>query len=242
MTSVCQKVLAEGILTLKDAYNEACEGSHYSPFNARRRLLQMPLACICVNFKPGHTECYVIEHNTANNYASVCALLHTVACKQSNDIKMDKATVKELLQLCTSNEERQTVRYAVCKASGLSATQAKKTFGFRNVSTLTKRVEKAIEHAKYIREAIDQIARIEEKSAVTTLVSDSESDVSDVEPSVGDNPSFEDVIDKITISVVQACCFNWFEIVDTIPDIQNASLDTVRSINDLSHLPNGQSQ
>ena len=64
MTSVCQKVLTNGMLTLKDAYSDARQGSHYSAFNARRRLLQMPLACVCIQFKPGQSECYIIQQVT----------------------------------------------------------------------------------------------------------------------------------------------------------------------------------
>lgn len=42
------------------------------------------------------------------------------------------------------------------------ATQAHQSFGFENVQRLTNRVKEAFEHAKYICEAIDQIARIDE--------------------------------------------------------------------------------
>lgn len=90
MTSVCQKVVANVMLTLNDAYGNVCHGSNYSSFNARRRLLQMLLAYVCVQFKPGQSECYIIEHNPATKYASICSLLHTIANKQNDDVKMDE--------------------------------------------------------------------------------------------------------------------------------------------------------
>lgn len=50
--------------------------------------------------------------------------------------------------------------------------------------------------------------------------SDSEPDVSNHEQSVNDNLSLDDVIAMVPLSPVQPSLFNWFEIVDTIPDIQ----------------------
>ena len=53
-----------------------------------------------------------------------------------------------------------TIRYAIYKASGLSETQARQSFGFENMTAHAERAVVAIQHAKYIREASDQIARM----------------------------------------------------------------------------------
>ena len=69
-----------------------------------------------------------------------------------------------LLQLCESDRERETLRYAVVESSGLSVTQARKSFVWDNAPRMMLNVENAIEHAQSIYEAMDKLARTKEKA------------------------------------------------------------------------------
>ena len=82
---------------------------------------------------------------------------------------MDKVLLKSLLQLCESDRERECLRYAVVKSSGLSTTQARQTFGFQNnMSSRLSYVDSVIKHAQYIRESIEKLCRTKEKALLRT--------------------------------------------------------------------------
>lgn len=57
---------------------------------------------------------------------------------------LSKQELKSLLSVCKSDRERACMRYAVFKASGFSATHARKQFGFQNISKQVKDVEDAL--------------------------------------------------------------------------------------------------
>ena len=59
--------------------------------------------------------------------------------------------------------------YAVFRASGISATQARKHFGFENMLERSRRVEACIDHAVFIRKAVDKLARSKERSVLMSL-------------------------------------------------------------------------
>lgn len=48
------------------------------------RLLQMPLACVRIDFRAGESECYILEHRSQTNYESIIGLLKNVVHKDSS--------------------------------------------------------------------------------------------------------------------------------------------------------------
>lgn len=78
----------------------------------------------------------------------------------SNPI-MSKDLVKSLLDLCQSDRERKCIKYTMFKASGLSSTQMRRQYGFEGMEKRSKRVEEAITHSRYIREAVERLAKLE---------------------------------------------------------------------------------
>lgn len=113
---------------------------------------------------------YLLEHNSSINYQCVIQLLHGLTFKQQVEKPiLDKETIHSLLKLCHSNRERQTIHYAIYQASGLSEIQGRKSFGFENITAHAERAEAAIQHAKYVREAIDQIARMCQHTSLEIL-------------------------------------------------------------------------
>ena len=61
MLRVANIILRDGYLTLKSAFIESFPTVEYNVTYARRRFLQMPLACIRVNYRAGVSECFLIE-------------------------------------------------------------------------------------------------------------------------------------------------------------------------------------
>ena len=82
---------------------------------------------------------------------------------------LSKNEIKSLLAICQSDRKRVCVRYAAYKASGVTATQARKQFGFEQMNQRSKKVEETLKHAQYIRQAIDKLARTKELAVLHAL-------------------------------------------------------------------------
>ncbi len=84
-----------------------------------------------------------MEYVSGINYACT-GLLNTSSSTQSKT-ELEKSCVKMLLGLAQSNRERECICYAIYKSSGMTATRARKVFGFEDMDKQSKRVEDAIE-------------------------------------------------------------------------------------------------
>ena len=87
--------------------------------------------------------------------------------------------MKALLGLAQSDRERELIRYSVFKASGVSSTTARKSFGFEQMNHRAKCVESALEEARCIHEAVEDLARTQDKAlllAMGFIWADSESE------------------------------------------------------------------
>jgi hypothetical protein len=145
----------------------------------------------------------------------------TIVYASINTIKI---LIHSLLGLCQSDRERECLRYAVFKASGLSATQARKQLGFESMSQRTKKVEDVITHVEYIRTAIEKLALTKEKAVLTNLgldCNDGQSSEDDSE----DNESCEEVqplatCDNLSLecltTLVKDSQLNWFEVAERL--------------------------
>ena len=123
MLQIAETVLTIGFITLKQAFTTAFPTVTYTQFNAKRLLLQMPLVCLRLDYKPGKSECILIEYHDRVNYKNLLQLLQNVIPSAVVDTKMDKSLLRALLGLCQSDRERESIRYAVFKASGFTSTQ-----------------------------------------------------------------------------------------------------------------------
>ena len=54
-------VLQGGYVKLKMAFTAAFPGVMYNQQYARHRLLQMPLVCLRIDYRPGVSECILLE-------------------------------------------------------------------------------------------------------------------------------------------------------------------------------------
>ena len=236
MLQVATTIHKEGYCTLSDAFSVVSPCVRYTAQHARSKLLQMPLACLRVDYRPGVSKCFLVEHHPSVNYENLTSLLRCIMERQqpkSSVPPLDKATVKSLLGLCQSDKERECIRYAVFKASGVSSTQARKQFGFENMVERSKRVEACIDHAKYIRKSLDELARSRERSVLMSLgIQPDSSDSSSVGESTDDEDDYycnrldqsqskvgsldwQDLLPKLS-EIVRQSEFNWFEVVSRV--------------------------
>ena len=231
MLRVANVILRDGYVTLKTAFTENFPAVQYNVSYARRRFLQMPLACIRVDYRAGISECFLIEYQPNTNYTSIQALIKSVMQKNStpNGDPISKDVVKSLLSLCNSDRERECLRYTVYKASGLSATQVRKRYGFQSMNERSQVVEDALQHAKYIRESIDELAKSKDQSMLKALGlpsdsvdSDSSDDLSTDDEHVVDPSESIQQLEPIPydvptlIEISKRSLFNFFEIAEQL--------------------------
>ena len=104
MLRVAKMVEENGFVSLKEAFTSCFPEVTYNPAHARRRLLQMPLACLRIDYDNGTSECYLVEHLTGCNYASLQALMkNAMQRNRSVEVSLSKDDMKSLLSLCTSD-------------------------------------------------------------------------------------------------------------------------------------------
>ena len=89
--------------------------------------------------------------------------------KSKNQSHLTKDEMKQLMNLAESESERDRLRYAVVKSSGISSTAAKNVFGFSGMNDKKANVEKAMEEATAIKNAIENIAMSKEKVLLQSL-------------------------------------------------------------------------
>lgn len=121
---------------------------------------------------------------------------------------------KSILTLAKSDRERETISYAVYKASGITPNQAQKCLGISNMASRGLEVEKSIAEVKEIIEAVD-LANTQDRASYGIVDEESsrgsESESSDELPVDTDNQkcSFSDTFLIETLKSE----YNWFELV-----------------------------
>lgn len=110
-----------------------------------RRHLQMPLVSVRIgNPAKGNSFTILIEHCHWVDYSKIRLVLDGLLtpCANQNPQGLEKGCVKMLLSLATC--DRGVMRYAIFKASGMSATRARRQYGFERMMEQSARVQEAI--------------------------------------------------------------------------------------------------
>ena len=198
-----------------------------------------------------------MEFNPGVDYQNMASILNQVKSPCTSNRGLDKSSVQKLLDLATSDRERECIRYALFKASGMTQTQARREFGFENMDDRAIEVEACLHEAQKIREAIDDLASIQDKALLATfgVLSDSDDPLStsdegeidtsedfpntlkDSETATPDNST--NTLNSIVSveefkSLLTASKYNWFEVVEIIEQSLDDSLkDQVPSYLDI---------
>ena len=228
LLKAAQMILKDGVVSLADAFKSAFPGLAYKSSTAKRMLLQMPLVAVRMgDIASGTSQVHLIEYLPGVDYTQLQSILHQFHSggKPSSNPVMTRADIKDLLQLAQSNRERGLLRYAVYKASGLSATAARRHFGFEGMKAHTAKVNECIEEAQAIREAVEQLAEVQEEATLASLgiVKDTESSsTSSSEPldsmdeSTKEGTCREGLEKYMILNLLHKSCYNWFEFVEQL--------------------------
>ena len=176
----------------------------------------------------GQSFTVLMEKFADTNYSVIGAILNSLVLERTTTkgVALEKSVVKMLLSFTHSDQERKCLKYAIYKASGMSATAVRQRYGFEHMSAHAEEVEKAFLGIQQIRKAISDLASIEDTAMLLALGiqennTDSLSSASEEEDSTQDcQPSGTEVLAKeiddcvVDIKILLSeCAFNWFEIM-----------------------------
>ena len=186
-----ERICSEGICELSSLYREVFPTLQYQSDKAVRKLMQLPVAIFKLEFSgPGSQRLYVSEIRAMVDYDAFCQVCQMVFSSETMNRK-EKGLTKEALdlscQLATSESDRCLIKYSVCKSQGLSAKKAKTEYGFNDLHSKGDMIMKAVEQAQAIRDAVMQLASVNNKATLKSLgyelPDDSENSSSDSEGS-----------------------------------------------------------
>ena len=126
----------------------------------------MPLVAIRVGDPSnGRSFSVLMEKFSGMDYSKIGLLLSGLVLDQSaaKGGGLEKSLVKMLLSMAKSDRERTCLKYAMYKSSGLTSTAARRIYGFEHMSVCAQ-VEETLSKIQRIREAITELASIEEKA------------------------------------------------------------------------------
>ena len=174
LLSVAKKILHEGFIQLNEAFAMSSPGIKYKAKDAKRKILQMPLAALRIK-ESKHDAIYLVSKET--NLELTRSLLKRKDCgSQNTGVQMTASLVKELLSASESVAERERLTYGIAKSSGLSHTKLRQLYGFENLQQRQDKVENALHEIRQIREAVESIASIQEKAVLRSIGIEVESD------------------------------------------------------------------
>ena len=225
MLRVAALVLSEGYLSLPYAFSIVSPNVKYTVDKARQKLLQMPLVAVRLGTPAsGKSFTLLLESFQGVDYSKISLVLSGMVSsfKDQNPKGLEKGCVKLLLGLAQSDRERECIKYAIFKASGMTSTQARREYGFQRMTERATRVEQAIVEVQKIRETVEDIAMIQDKPLLASFGIQQESSSSDEEEPFETDPASPSAC-ELSASVLDLCKqtlaqsnYNWFELIEVL--------------------------
>ena len=216
LINVAKLVLSNGHIQLSVAFKSAYPTQTYKTDIAIQRFLQMPLVCI----KPKERQTwFLVEFVEGTKYMKFVLFVDALVSKKAAPVS--KGEVRSLLEIAQSNREHELVRYSIFKASGISYTAARKTYGFQDMRDRETRIKTSVREAREICEAIDDLAKTEDDALLSSMGIDVELSESDADSDTTDNESSpildHDLPDtSALVEVLETAKYNWLEVLDHI--------------------------
>lgn len=218
-------LMQDHIYSLCDIFKTSFPGVAYTADNAKRKLLQLPLVTMRLGEPSfGKSKLVVMEKFPQLNYQRLQKVLEETwlnSCQQS--VTISKPEVAQLLRFAQSDRERDTIRYALYKASGLTPTGARRELGLQNMKSKSAEIEECIQHCMCVHREFDQIISTRLKLTLNMYDSDSCSD--ELDSDMDTDPSTTSIIDAASLTdneisnlnlVMRQCDFNWFEFMEQV--------------------------
>lgn len=168
---VIEIVYEQGYCILSEAYKLVSEVVKYTAERARNKLLQMPLVAIRIGDPDtGYSFTVLVEKFSGTDYSKFRAILNgLVPVKPAEGDSLKKSVVKMLLSVAQSDRERNCLRYAIYHASGMTPTEIRRKYGFQDMAARASDVDMALSEVQQIREAIYDLARVEDQALMEVL-------------------------------------------------------------------------
>ena len=187
--SVIQIILEQGYCLLSNAFGIVAPGKTYSAGRARDVLLQLPLVSVRIGRpESGRSFSILMEKYPQTDYSKIGAILNGLATAflpKEKTATLEKSMVKMLLSIAQSDRERECVRYAIYKASGMTPIAIRRAFGFENMKLRETKIEEAVYEIQKIHETIFNLAAVEDEALLMRfgiqVQADSSSDDSEEE-------------------------------------------------------------
>lgn len=232
MVEVATIILHQSFCHLHEAFRLITPKAKYTAARAITKLLKMPLVVVRIGqAHSGVSFNIVLEKFPGTDYLKLAKLLNrmTETASVAKGSSIDRPFMKMLLNMTQSSRERECLRVAIVKASGISATKARRLYGLEKMDERIERVEQSIIEAQRIREAVEELAETRDKALMEAYgvrdATDSSENYSesDVETELQEEAIHSDsltVIDKVILSDSLAMAlssllaqsqFNWFE-------------------------------
>ena len=154
------------------------------------------------------------------NYRRICNVLESSRKKSVHSTScITKTELRELLRLAQSDRERECLKYAVFKGSGLTPTAARRELGLENMGKRVTHMVDCIQQAAEIERSFEELAQI--RAQCVTASSSSESDPEDCQP---DSPPHSlklssDAVEQLS-NALKESNLNWFEFCDRIMSME----------------------
>ena len=230
LLQVANSVLENGYVKLSEAFRSAFPHLTYQTNSAKKKLLKMPVVALRVGSpSSGFSETYLIEHHPNfdhNHSLKIFCQLHEK--ERSKKVGLSKSELHDLLKLAQSDRERECVRYAAWKASGISASSARKQFSFDNIAKRGNKIHACIQEIKEITKDVEEICKVKETAMLTSLGLISSSDEESEPCSDGSVSELETASlaplhasipdDDALLQFLQGCNGNWFQFVSEIEE------------------------
>lgn len=217
MLAVAELVLAEGYVPLSRAFSIVSPNTKYTAEKARRRLLQMPLASLCIGDpRKGMSFTIIMEQCHGTDYSKMSLVVSGMATiKPLHNLQvLERQCIKMLLRLAQSDRERECT---IFKASGISAKRAQNVYGFQRMNDCASRT---IAEVQRVYDVVEDIASMQDKAALATLgidpCSGESSDECDDELMPGALVGVSPEIMELSKQSLSTSNYNWFSLMDML--------------------------
>ena len=226
MVKAANLIIHFGFYPLSCVFRSCFPGVTYSSATAKCKLLKMPLAAITLGSpSSGTSEVYLMEAVQGVDYLKLIEFLESKTSKGMMP-GLTKQQVKDLLCFAQSDRERETLRYTVCHASGLTSSGARRLYGWERMTERSALVEKCLKDAQEIRESIYYLSTTQERAVLKSFgiscISSESSDDSENNLSEPANPPdvscvvYPIPIDLELKTILTESHFNWFQLAETV--------------------------
>ena len=167
LVNIAKHIIEEGIAKVSIIYHKFFPDHKYKSDKAVRRILQLPVAIFKIESQIGHPQLYVTGYHPSKDFSTLVFWINKLKLlPPRNSSGLDKNTLSAISNLASSDKDRSLVKFAACKAAGLTSSQARKLYGVSSFKEIEKRVQTAVNKAAEIRQAVIELANIEEQARI----------------------------------------------------------------------------